>query len=189
MPKTIHIRRASTSDARLMAELLNEIIAEGGTTALTDPAFVATIVEDPDDDATVYQRVGRKPAIATVVDDFVVRVVGDMEINGFFTATDAARLSTCLVRQVCAIDGPCKYGEGVEAALNGTPCKDMASSHAGLVDDNGDGISLQDFNALAGHLVAALDGAGVAASDRDAIVGAIAPLCGEIIADPAQCPQ
>ena len=45
MPKMIHIRRASTSDARLMAELLNEIIAEGGTTALTDPVTGAYISE------------------------------------------------------------------------------------------------------------------------------------------------
>lgn len=157
--------------------------------ALTDPAFVATIVEDTSDDATVYQRVGRKPAIKVVVDDFVGRVVADPEINGFFTATDAARLTTCLVRQVCSIDGPCRYGEGVEPELGNMPCRDMVSSHANMVDDQGNGISLQDFNALAGHLVAALDGAGVSTADRDAIVGAIAPLCGDIIADPTQCPQ
>lgn len=147
------------------------------------------IVEDATNDGSVYQRVGRKPAVATVVGDFITRVVGDPEINGFFGMTDAARLSTCLVRQVCSIDGPCKYGEGVEAELNGNPCKDMVSVHAGMVDDQGAGISLQDFSALAGHLVAALDGAGVAASDRDAIIGAIAPLCGDIIADPTQCPN
>ena len=33
----IHIRRATPADARAMAELLNTIIAQGGTTALTDP--------------------------------------------------------------------------------------------------------------------------------------------------------
>ncbi|WP_163847857.1 GNAT family N-acetyltransferase [Pseudooceanicola aestuarii] len=33
----IHIRRAGPLDARPMAELLNEIIAEGSTTAMTDP--------------------------------------------------------------------------------------------------------------------------------------------------------
>lgn len=45
MSKTIHIRRASTSDARLMAELLNEIIAQGGTTALTDPVTGTYLAE------------------------------------------------------------------------------------------------------------------------------------------------
>ncbi len=151
--------------------------------------MASVIVEDANDDATVYQRVGRKPAVAVVVGDFITRVVGDAEINGFFGMTDAARLSTCLVRQVCSIDGPCVYGAGVEAELNGTPCKDMLSVHAGMMDDQGAGVSLQDFNALAGHLVAALDAAGVAMADRDAIIGAIAPLCGEIIADPTQCPM
>ncbi|MDF0602340.1 GNAT family N-acetyltransferase [Psychromarinibacter sp. C21-152] len=33
----IHVRRAGALDAAPMAELLNEVIARGGTTALTDP--------------------------------------------------------------------------------------------------------------------------------------------------------
>jgi len=33
----IHVRRAGALDAAPMAELLNEIIAEGGTTAITEP--------------------------------------------------------------------------------------------------------------------------------------------------------
>jgi L-amino acid N-acyltransferase YncA len=33
----IHVRRAGALDAAPMAELLNEIIAEGGTTAMTEP--------------------------------------------------------------------------------------------------------------------------------------------------------
>jgi len=39
----LHIRRASTLDTRQMAELLNEIIAAGGTTALTDPVDAETL--------------------------------------------------------------------------------------------------------------------------------------------------
>jgi len=37
----IHVRRAGTLDAASMAELLNEIITEGGTTALTEPVDAA----------------------------------------------------------------------------------------------------------------------------------------------------
>jgi truncated hemoglobin YjbI len=187
----------STQDYNDLAGHLVAALTEAGVAqadidtiggALTAPAFVSTVVEDADSNATVYQRVGRKPAIKTVVDDFVGRVVADPQINGFFGNANAARLGTCLVRQVCSIDGPCKYGEGVEAELSGVPCKDMASSHAGLVDAMGNGIAIEDFNALAGHLVAALDAAGVTMSDRDALVGAIAPLCPDIVADPASCP-
>lgn len=39
----IKVRRASPFDARQMAELLNEIIAIGGTTALTNPVTAAEI--------------------------------------------------------------------------------------------------------------------------------------------------
>lgn len=39
----IHVRAAGPADARAMAELLNEVIAAGGTTALTDPVSRAEI--------------------------------------------------------------------------------------------------------------------------------------------------
>ncbi len=39
----IHVRRAGPLDARPVAELLNGIIAQGGTTALTDPVDAKTI--------------------------------------------------------------------------------------------------------------------------------------------------
>ncbi len=179
--------------AHLVGALTDAGVAQPDIDAIvavvTAPAFVANIVEDPDSNATVYQRVGRRSAIGEVVSDFAGRVLGDPEINGFFTMTDAVRLSTCLTRQVCAIDGPCRYGQGTEPELGGTPCRDMLSLHAGMVDTGGSGITISDFNALAGHLALALDAAGVQTSDRDAIIGAIAPLCGDIIADPTQCPM
>ena len=40
----IHVRKAGTLDARPMAELLNAIIAKGGTTAFTDPITPDTIL-------------------------------------------------------------------------------------------------------------------------------------------------
>ena len=41
----IHIRRAAPADTRAMAELLNAIIARGGTTAMTDPVTGAFLAE------------------------------------------------------------------------------------------------------------------------------------------------
>ncbi|WP_172298549.1 GNAT family N-acetyltransferase [Pseudoruegeria sp. HB172150] len=41
----IHVRRAGTADAGAMAELLNEIIAIGGMTAITEPVDGATLTE------------------------------------------------------------------------------------------------------------------------------------------------
>lgn len=144
------------------------------------------IVEDATNDQDVYQRVGRKPAIQQVVKDFHARVMADARINAFFSKADASRLATCLVRQVCgATGGPCKYGEEIPDAEPGvkSPCRSMAESHAGL------GIAKADFDVLAADLVATLDADGVAAADRDAIVGVAGSLCKDIVEkDPSACP-
>jgi truncated hemoglobin YjbI len=156
------------------------------------------IVEDKGNSGTVYQRVGRKPAIAKVVDAFVTRVVGDMRINGFFSKADAARLQTCLVRQVCGIDGPCKYGQEVlhpsEPGVSpDKPCLDMKTAHTGVTSPPGGGAAARklgkaDFDALVEDLVVELDKAGVAAADRMALVAALGPTCDDIVAGGVGCP-
>ncbi len=167
-------------DAGVSADDINELAL-----VVTDPSFVSTVVEDASNDGTVYQRVGRKPAIDLVVGNFITRVVANAEINGFFGMTNAARLQTCLVRQVCSIDGPCRYGEGVEPELmvggNIVECRDMLSSHTGVVDDMGSPITIADFNSLVGDLVTELTAAGVQMADIDAILAALGPLCGDIV--------
>ncbi len=154
--------------------------------------FVPVIVSDVDNDDTVYQRVGRKPAISAVVGAAYAAIAADAAINGFFGG-DAARLATCLTRQVCSIDGPCKYGEGVEAELmvgeDLVPCMDMASVHAGMTNPgNADAaITIDDFNAVAGHFATAMDDAGVAEADRDAVIGVLASMCADIVAGGMGC--
>ncbi|MCB9563029.1 MAG: group 1 truncated hemoglobin [Kofleriaceae bacterium] len=181
----------------LLGHLVDALTAAGAA-----PADIATIaavlqpmaddvVEDPGNDATVYQRVGRKPAIAAVVTDFEARVAADDRVNGFFaTVTDFTRLHACLTRQVCGIDGPCRYGEEEAAEfaplVNQAPCRSMAETHVGLMS-GASVITIDDFNAIAENLVAALTAAGVATGDIDAIVGAIAPLCDQIVAGGVGC--
>src|SRR5204863_7479908 len=86
---------------------------------------------------SLYDRIGGKPAITAVVDEFVARVAADNRINHFFaaTASNPAQLASFkmkLVDQICeAAGGPCKY-QG----------KDMKTAHQGM------GISAADFNAL-----------------------------------------
>lgn len=181
--------------AHLVGALEDADVAAADIEAITEvlDGYRGDIIEDVANDATVYQRVGRKPAIAAVVTDFEARVVADGRVNGFFAGvTDITRLHQCLTRQVCGIDGPCRYGEEVDAEfapLAGQfPCRAMATAHFGLQDTGGSPILIEDFNAIAENLVMALTAAGVPQGDIDAIVGAIAPLCPQIVAGGTGCP-
>jgi hemoglobin len=123
-----------------------------------------------DSSPNVYKSLGGKKAITAVVDEFVIRVAADNRINGFFkdTASDPARLAKFkqnLVDQICqATGGPCKYTG-----------KDMKAAHAGM------GISSDDFSALVEDLVAALDKFHVKEEDKNALLGALGPMKGDIV--------
>jgi hemoglobin len=164
-------------------------------TVLTSTAVTMAIVEDPNNNASVYQRVGRKPAIQTVVQDFAGRVFMDATINGFFdtSTTAVARLGTCLTSQICSVQGPCKYGQEVVPEVGGTPCRDMMSTHRNITSPRGGGVGSRnigraDFDALVGHLVAALTAARVPPADRMQYLNALGPMCRDIVSDPMTCP-
>ena len=156
----------------------------------------ADIVEDATNNKTVYQRVGRKPAVVAVIDKFVGRVAADVRINGFFGTTMIPRLKTCLVRQVSSIDGPVKYGKEVDngpgepGVSKAAVCKDMLTSHAGLTSPPGGaagsrGISIADFGALVEDLVKTMtDDFNVPQAEQNAILAALAPTCSDIVAGP-----
>lgn len=81
---------------------------------------------------TLYEKLGGKESIRTVMDEFVQRLKADPVIGDQFAATDANRLASQLTDQVCeATGGPCKY-VGM----------DMKSAHAGM------NITRTHFNAL-----------------------------------------
>ena len=125
------------------------------------------------DKKTLYDNLGKKKGITAVVDDFVGRCAADSRINGFFkaTAADPARLAKFkmnLVNQICqASGGPCKYTG-----------KSMKEAHAGM------GVSTADFNALVEDLVAALDKFKVAEADKNALLGVLGPMKGDIVEKP-----
>lgn len=162
---------------------------------------VPEVVEDAASDATIYQRLGGKAAIASVIDDFLTRVLEDATIAGFFGSADAARLKTCLVRQVCdGASGPCVYGSEVTNAsepgvADDNQCKTMADSHNGMVDDQDNPIDIDDFNALLGHLGAALDAAAgempaaTYAADKQALVDFVNSTCADIVPGGTGCPS
>jgi hemoglobin len=118
--------------------------------------------------ASLYDRLGGKPAITAVVDDFVARVAADNRINGKFANADIPRLKMMLVDQICqASGGPCTYTG-----------RDMKTAHAGM------GVSGPEFDALVGDLVATLSKFKVGEREKNELLGALGPMKKDIVEKP-----
>jgi len=119
-------------------------------------------------DKSLYDRLGGKPAITAVVDDFVGRVAADSRINGRFATTDIPRLKMLLVEQICqASGGPCTYTG-----------RNMKAAHAGM------GVSSADFDALVGNLIATLNKFKVPEREKNELLGALGPMKSDIVEKP-----
>ncbi len=116
-------------------------------------------------EASLYDRLGGKPAITAVVDDFIANVAADSRINRRFASTDIPRLKGLLVDQICAATGgPCTYMG-----------KDMVASHRGM------GISEVEFNAMGEDLARTLDKFKVPAKEKGELLGAIGGMKPDIV--------
>ncbi|OBJ54591.1 group 1 truncated hemoglobin [Mycobacterium sp. 1423905.2] len=114
--------------------------------------------------ASMYDRIGGYEAIELVVEDFYARVLADEQLSGFFTGTNMSRLKGKQVEFfAAALGGPEPY--------TGAP---MRQVHQGR------GITMHHFTLVAGHLGDALTAAGVPPGTVAEILGAIAPLAGDI---------
>jgi hemoglobin len=117
---------------------------------------------------SLYQRLGEKPAITAVVDDFVARVAADSRINARFANANIPRLKKNLVDQICeASGGPCTYTG-----------RDMKTMHAGMQ------ISNADFDALVGDLVAALNKFKVPEREKNELLSVLGPMRKDIVERP-----
>jgi hemoglobin len=124
--------------------------------------------KEPMKGKSLYDRLGGKPAITAVVDEFVGRVAADSRINAFFGHTDIPHLKMELVDQICAAAmGPCRYTG-----------KDMKTAHAGM------GVSTSDFGALVEDLVAALDKFKVPEKEKNELLGLLGPMKSDIVEKP-----
>jgi hemoglobin len=117
---------------------------------------------------SLYERLGGKPAITAVVDDFVARVAADSRINGRFANANIPRLKMNLVDQICsASGGPCTYTG-----------RDMRTAHVGM------GITNADFDALVGDLVAALNKFKVPEREKNELLSVLGPMRKDIVERP-----
>jgi hemoglobin len=114
---------------------------------------------------SLYERLGGKPAITAVVDEFVARVATDTRINRFFNGTDIPHFKMVLTDQICeASGGPCKYTG-----------RDMQATHRGM------GITNAHFDALVEDLVGALDKFKVPAKEKNDLLAVLGPMRKDIV--------
>ena len=125
-------------------------------TAAAAPAPVET---------SLYDRLGGKDAITSVIDDFVANVAADKRINARFAKTNIPHLKQMLVEQVCqATGGPCTYTG-----------KSMRDAHKGMK------ITEADFNALVEDLTKSLDKFKVAEKEKGELLSALGGMKGDIV--------
>ena len=114
---------------------------------------------------SLYDRLGGKPAIQAVVDDFVGNVAGDARINKRFASANIPRLKSMLVDQICeASGGPCKYTGA-----------SMADAHRGM------NINDAEFSALVEDLVKSLDKFKVPAQEKTELLTALGGMKPQIV--------
>lgn len=114
---------------------------------------------------SLYDRLGGKPAISSVVDQFVANVAADSRINGRFATTDIPKLKSHLVDQICmTTGGPCTY-KG----------RDMKTAHAGMR------ITNRDFGTLVEDLLAALDKSKVRTREKNELLEILGPMKRDIV--------
>ena len=114
---------------------------------------------------SLYDRLGGKPAITAVVDDFVGNVAGDPRINPRFANTNIPRLKGMLVDQICqATGGPCMYTG-----------KNMLEAHRGM------DITDAEFSALVEDLVKSLDKFKVPTPEKTELLNALGSMKPQIV--------
>lgn len=114
---------------------------------------------------SMFEKLGGKPAIEAVVNAFYELVLSDDQLKGYFGNTDMGRQRVQQVKFLTmALGGPNEY--------DGKPMKE---AHEGMH------ITEHHFNLVAGHLVAALKGAGVGDDDVNEVVSLVAPLKDQIV--------
>ena len=113
----------------------------------------------------LYDRLGGKPAITAVVDDFIGNVAGDARINRRFADANIPQLKSMLVDQICqATGGPCTYkGQTMQAAHKGMKITDA------------------EFTALVEDLAKSLDKFKVGAPEKNELLSALGGMKGDIV--------
>lgn len=137
----------------------------GGGAAPPVPAAVAPAAAAAAAGPSLYTRLGGLDAIRAVVADFHGRMMADARISSMFRGADAEDFKGKLTDQICqATGGPCVYRG-----------RSMRAAHTGM------NITNEQFDALVGDLVAALNHFNVPQPEQSELLGILGGLRGEIV--------
>jgi len=116
-------------------------------------------------DDTLYERLGGRPAVELVVDEFYDRVLADEQLQPYFEDTDTDELRAHQVAFITHVAGGADDYDGAS----------MAAAH--------DHLDVTDaaFGRVAEHLDASLRQCGVDDADREALMDAVAGLQPEVV--------
>jgi hemoglobin len=133
---------------------------------MTEPSADRDDSDDATDGSgTLYERLGGREAIASVVEDFYDRMLDDDRVAGFFEDVDMARQRAHQTQFLSSVTGgPVEY-DG----------REMREAHEGM------GITDEDYDIVGGHLDASLADAGVADTDREAVMQEVEALRDPIV--------
>ena len=113
----------------------------------------------------LFDALGAKPGIDSLVDDFVPRLAADPKIGAFFKDTNLRELRKQLADQFCAVSGGgCAY-EG----------DDMKTAHAQMK------VAKADFNRLVELLQESMDARGIAFAEQNRLLARLAPMHRDIV--------
>ncbi len=130
--------------------------------AMTSPAMASPVKSDQ-----LYQALGQKAGLQSLMDIFVAGLVADPRTAAHFKNANQKNLKTQLVDQFCMISGgPCAY-KGA----------DMKTAHEDMH------ISKSDFHALVEILQAAMDSRSIPFADQNKLLALLAPMHRDVIAE------
>lgn len=116
-------------------------------------------------DKTLFERVGGRPYLTAIVDDFVVRVDAEPRLKRFFMPIDRQAFQARLLNQLCeASGGPCKAaGREAQNTLLGV------------------GMTQADFDAMVEKFGITLEKFKVVDNDKRDLLALLSPLRREFV--------
>lgn len=116
------------------------------------------------DESRLYDQLGERAGIEDIVEDLLYLIVDDPRLQESFAGIDVARFHEKFSDQICELsDGPCTY-DGMT----------MIEAHTDM------GVTDTQFNAVADHLIRAMEKNDVPTGAQNRLLARLVPLYPEI---------